>query len=112
LAASRTTDDFHLLTIPFLLSELPALDQRLTAIKNLVWNLPPAHFALLKRLMEHLEQVTDFEESNQMPPQSLAMCFAPSLMRPPSDRGGMDVALINVGKAAKLIKVGAVAETA
>lgn len=41
-----------------------------------------------------------------MPPQSLAMCFAPNLLRPPTDRGGLDVAMINIGKATNLIKVG------
>ncbi|KAI8323889.1 RhoGAP-domain-containing protein, partial [Martensiomyces pterosporus] len=58
-------------------------DERLWAIKDLVHALPTANYTVLKRLVEHLERVTDYEEINHMYGTNLALVFGPSLLRPP-----------------------------
>jgi hypothetical protein len=44
---------------------------------------PKPNYFLLKRLIEHLERITDFEETNHMYATNLAIVFGPSLLRPP-----------------------------
>ncbi|KAF7797130.1 hypothetical protein EIP86_008322 [Pleurotus ostreatoroseus] len=56
-----------------------ALDTRLTNIRHIIHELPRPRFDLLKRLIEHLDKVTDYEESNQMTAESLATVFSPNL---------------------------------
>ncbi|KAJ2843106.1 hypothetical protein IWW36_005669, partial [Coemansia brasiliensis] len=58
-------------------------DERLWAIKDLVHALPAPNYTVLKRLVEHLERVTDYEEINHMYGTNLALVFGPSLLRPP-----------------------------
>ncbi|KAI0629663.1 hypothetical protein C8Q77DRAFT_1141583 [Trametes polyzona] len=50
-------------------------------VREIVRSLPGSNFDLLKRIVEHLERVTDFEESNQMTAESLATVFSPNLLR-------------------------------
>ncbi|KAH9851116.1 hypothetical protein C2E23DRAFT_886858 [Lenzites betulinus] len=50
-------------------------------VREIVRSLPGANFDLLKRIVEHLERVTDYEESNQMTAESLATVFSPNLLR-------------------------------
>ena len=85
--------------------EIDAYETRLYAIRELVWALPKPHFALLRRFVEHLDKVTDYEELNQMPPSSLAIVFAPNLLKPPVEDGGFAASMTNLGHAANLIKV-------
>ncbi|PIA19734.1 RhoGAP-domain-containing protein, partial [Coemansia reversa NRRL 1564] len=56
-------------------------DERLWAIKDLVHALPTTNYTVLKRLVEHLERVTDYEEINHMYGTNLALVFGPSLLR-------------------------------
>ena len=57
------------------------LGTRVANVRDIVHALPPANFELLKRIVEHLEKVTDYEESNQMTAESLSTVFAPNLLR-------------------------------
>ncbi|KAI0352013.1 hypothetical protein OH77DRAFT_829733 [Trametes cingulata] len=54
---------------------------KVSNVRGIVRSLPAANFDLLKRIVEHLERVTDFEESNQMTAESLATVFSPNLLR-------------------------------
>ena len=47
--------------------------------------LPKAHYQLLKYLGQHLERVVHNSSRNKMTPHNLAVVFAPTLMRAPSD---------------------------
>ncbi|KAF9362652.1 rho GTPase-activating protein [Mortierella sp. NVP85] len=57
-------------------------DERLIAMKDLIRTLPPPNYILLKRIIEHLERITDFEEVNHMYAANLAIVFGPTLLRP------------------------------
>ncbi|KAF9165179.1 rho GTPase-activating protein [Actinomortierella ambigua] len=63
-------------------SALEDYDERLMTIKDLVHTLPLPNYLLLKRVIEHLERVTDFEEINHMYATNLAIVFGPTLVRP------------------------------
>ncbi|KAF5377413.1 hypothetical protein D9757_009715 [Collybiopsis confluens] len=63
--------------------KLENLDDRLTNIREIIHNLPRANFDLLKRISEHLDKVTDFEEQNQMTAEALSIVFSPNLLRAP-----------------------------
>ncbi|KAH9922575.1 hypothetical protein B0H21DRAFT_826955 [Amylocystis lapponica] len=61
------------------------LEARLANLRNVVHALPDTNFDLLKRIVEHLERVTDYEENNQMTAESLATVFSPNILRPPGN---------------------------
>lgn len=78
------------------------LNARLACIRHIVRHLPQANFDLLKRVAEHLDKVTDYEEYNQMTAEALAIVFSPNLLRAPKN----DFALIlaNMAYTHKLVK--------
>ncbi|KAI6115749.1 hypothetical protein EDD16DRAFT_1863761, partial [Pisolithus croceorrhizus] len=78
------------------------LNARLACIRHIVHHLPQANFDLLKRIAEHLDKVTDYEEYNQMTAEALAIVFSPNLLRAPKN----DFALIlaNMAYTHKLVK--------
>ncbi|KAG2153395.1 hypothetical protein DEU56DRAFT_727081 [Suillus clintonianus] len=82
--------------------KLENLNSRLACIRSVVHGLPQANFDLLKRVTEHLDRVTDYEEHNQMAAEALAIVFSPNLLRAPQN----DFALIlaNMGHTHKLVK--------
>ncbi|KAJ7036799.1 rho GTPase activating protein 22 [Mycena alexandri] len=82
--------------------QLENLDDRLTSIRTVVQGLPRPHFDLLKRVSEHLDRVADFEESNQMTAEGLAIVFSPNLLRPP--RENFTLILANMAHTHKLVK--------
>ncbi|KAJ7747010.1 rho GTPase activating protein 22 [Mycena metata] len=82
--------------------QLENLDDRLTSIRTVVQGLPRPHFDLLKRVSEHLDRVADFEESNQMTAEGLAIVFSPNLLRPP--RENFSLILANMAHTHKLVK--------
>ncbi|KAF9139731.1 rho GTPase-activating protein [Mortierella sp. GBA39] len=63
-------------------SALGDYDERLLTMKDLIRTLPPPNYILLKRIVEHLERVTDYEEINHMYATNLAIVFGPTLLRP------------------------------
>jgi len=70
-------------------------EQRFAGIRKLVHSLPPPNYSLLKRLMEHLERVTDFEEHNHMTAANLAIVFAPNIIRAPGNDFGLTMSNMN-----------------
>ncbi|KAK9768485.1 hypothetical protein K7432_000825 [Basidiobolus ranarum] len=79
-------------------------DTRLIAIKNLVTALPRPNYVLLKRLTEHLEMVTDYEDVNHMYASNLAIVFGPTLIRPPSGPLCFATSMANLGQQQAIVK--------
>ncbi|KAF1383643.1 hypothetical protein PFLUV_G00133990 [Perca fluviatilis] len=63
--------------------ELPESAERIRAVYQKVEELPPANFNTLERLIFHLVRVAKEEEHNKMSPSSLAIVFAPCILRSP-----------------------------
>ncbi|KAL0966531.1 hypothetical protein UPYG_G00296380 [Umbra pygmaea] len=63
--------------------ELPGQTERLHAIYKKLEELPAANFNTLERLLFHLVRVAKEEEHNRMSANSLAIVFAPCIMRSP-----------------------------
>uniref|UniRef100_A0AAQ4R808 Myosin IXb n=1 Tax=Gasterosteus aculeatus aculeatus TaxID=481459 RepID=A0AAQ4R808_GASAC len=63
--------------------ELPEKAERIRAIYQKVEELPPANYSTLERLIFHLVRVAKEEEHNKMSPSSLAIVFAPCVLRSP-----------------------------
>ncbi|KAG6901253.1 hypothetical protein C0995_014541 [Termitomyces sp. Mi166 len=82
--------------------EFDDLENRLEKIRNVVQGLPRANFDLLRRVAEHLDRVTDFEEQNHMTAEALAIVFSPNLLRAPQN--DFSVILANMGHTHKLVK--------
>ncbi|KAF5354352.1 hypothetical protein D9758_010729 [Tetrapyrgos nigripes] len=78
------------------------LDDRISNLRKLVHRLPQANFDVLKRIMEHLDTVTDFEEHNQMTAEGLSIVWSPNLLRAPQNDFFM--ALSNMPHSHKLVK--------
>uniref|UniRef100_A0A3Q3XK94 Uncharacterized protein n=1 Tax=Mola mola TaxID=94237 RepID=A0A3Q3XK94_MOLML len=63
--------------------ELPEKTERIRAVYQKVDDLPPANYNTLERLVFHLVRVAKEEEHNKMTPNSLAIVFAPCILRSP-----------------------------
>ncbi|KAM8850087.1 unconventional myosin-IXb isoform 3-T3 [Spinachia spinachia] len=63
--------------------ELPEKAERIRAVYQKVDELPPANYSTLERLIFHLVRVAKEEEHNKMSPSSLAIVFAPCVLRSP-----------------------------
>ncbi|XP_075467349.1 unconventional myosin-IXb isoform X3 [Ascaphus truei] len=63
--------------------ELPGKQEQLCAIYKVLGQLPQAHYNTLERLIFHLVKVAVMEDVNRMSPNSLAIVFAPCLLRCP-----------------------------
>ncbi|TKS79486.1 Unconventional myosin-IXb [Collichthys lucidus] len=61
--------------------ELPERAERIRAVYQKVDELPPANYNTLERLIFHLVRVAKEEEHNKMSPSSLAIVFAPCILR-------------------------------
>ncbi|KAF9433194.1 hypothetical protein BGZ76_009766, partial [Entomortierella beljakovae] len=62
---------------------LPHTDGKFNVFQDLLDRMPFAHYATLKKLLEHLNRVTDNEHINLMTPKNLSVVFGPTLMRNP-----------------------------
>lgn len=78
-------------------SEIEHLEPRLAKIRQLLRELPAPNFDLLKRLFEHLDKITDYEELNQMTSHSLSIVIGPNILRAPRD--DFAVTMSNMGHA-------------
>ncbi|KAF9784053.1 hypothetical protein BJ322DRAFT_1109900 [Thelephora terrestris] len=78
-------------------AKIESLEPRLANIRRLLRELPAANFDLLKRLFEHLDKVTDYEELNQMTSHSLSIVIGPNILRAPRD--DFAVTMSNMGQA-------------
>ncbi|XP_040910848.1 unconventional myosin-IXb isoform X2 [Toxotes jaculatrix] len=63
--------------------ELPEKAERIRAVYQKVDELPPANYNTLERLIFHLVRVAKEEDHNKMSPSSLAIVFAPCILRSP-----------------------------
>ncbi|XP_041804694.1 unconventional myosin-IXb isoform X2 [Chelmon rostratus] len=63
--------------------ELPEKAERIRAVYQKIDELPPANYNTLERLIFHLVRVAKEEEHNKMSPSSLAIVFAPCILRSP-----------------------------
>uniref|UniRef100_A0A672ZM52 Myosin IXb n=1 Tax=Sphaeramia orbicularis TaxID=375764 RepID=A0A672ZM52_9TELE len=63
--------------------EFPERSERIRAVYQKVDELPPANYNTLERLIFHLVRVAKEEEHNKMSPSSLAIVFAPCILRSP-----------------------------
>ncbi|XP_026169113.1 unconventional myosin-IXb isoform X2 [Mastacembelus armatus] len=64
-------------------TELPEKAERIRAIYQKIDELPPANYNTLERLIFHLVRVAKEEEHNKMSAGSLAIVFAPCVLRSP-----------------------------
>ncbi|KAM4739642.1 unconventional myosin-IXb isoform 2-T2 [Anableps anableps] len=64
--------------------ELPEKQEQLQAIYKVLEELPTANFNTLERLIFHLVRVSKEEAHNRMSPNSLAIVFAPCILRCPN----------------------------
>ncbi|XP_045907554.1 unconventional myosin-IXb-like isoform X2 [Micropterus dolomieu] len=64
-------------------TELPESTERIRAVYTKVDELPSANYNTLERLIFHLVRVAKEEEHNKMSPSSLAIVFAPCILRSP-----------------------------
>lgn len=62
-------------------SELSETTERVSTLMSLIKKLPPAHHAMLERLIFHLALVAQREQFNRMSASSLAIVFAPCVLR-------------------------------
>uniref|UniRef100_A0A3B3XL47 Myosin IXb n=1 Tax=Poecilia mexicana TaxID=48701 RepID=A0A3B3XL47_9TELE len=62
-------------------AELPENQERIRAVYQKVDELPPANYHTLERLIFHLVKVAKEEKHNKMSPTSLAIVFAPCILR-------------------------------
>ncbi|KAG7523790.1 rho GTPase-activating protein 29-like isoform X1 [Solea senegalensis] len=58
------------------------LNRVLFKIKDLLRQLPPAHYRTLQFLIEHLHRVTERSEENKMTASNLGIIFGPTLIKP------------------------------
>ncbi|KAH8103500.1 hypothetical protein BXZ70DRAFT_925997 [Cristinia sonorae] len=79
------------------------LETRLSNVRAVVHSLPDANFSLLRRLMEHLDRVTDYEEHNQMTADSLSTVFSPNLLR--SSNNDIGFFFANMSAAHRAVKL-------
>lgn len=69
--------------------QIQDFEARLKAVRKVIHELPVNSMYLLRRVCEHLDRVTDYEEQNQMTAEALAVIFNPSLLRPPTNNFGL-----------------------
>lgn len=100
-SASKLQPLFHEPISPRV-SEIESLEPRLAKIRRLLRELPAANFDLLKRLFEHLDRVTDYEELNQMTSHSLSIVIGPNILRAPRD--DFAVTMSNMGHAHNVVR--------
>lgn len=84
-------------------SELSESADRVSTILSLIKKLPIAHHALLERLIFHLALVAQKEDSNRMSAGSLAIVFAPCVLRTNRNVPAQD-SLNDIGRQTKCIE--------
>lgn len=80
-------------------------EDRLYAIRDIIWDFPRAHFELLKRISEHLALVCDEGTHNLMAPHNIGLVFGTSLLNPPPGPSSVAESFGNIGKAAHIVKI-------
>lgn len=85
-------------------AELPERSERIRAVYQKVDELPPSNFNTLERLIFHLVKVAKEEEHNKMTPSSLAIVFAPCILRSP-DSNDPFLGMKDVGKITMCVEI-------
>ncbi|XP_060901288.1 unconventional myosin-IXb-like isoform X2 [Labrus mixtus] len=85
-------------------AELPEESERIRAVYQKLDELPPANFNTLERLIFHLVRVAKEEEHNKMTPSSLAIVFAPCILRSP-DVNDPFLGMKDISKTTKCVEV-------
>lgn len=84
-------------------SELSETADRISTLMSLIKKLPPSHHALLERLVFHLALVAQREQFNRMSASSLAIVFAPCVLRTNRQIPAQD-SLNDIGRQTKCIE--------
>uniref|UniRef100_A0A8C6UX19 Myosin IXb n=1 Tax=Neogobius melanostomus TaxID=47308 RepID=A0A8C6UX19_9GOBI len=85
-------------------AELPERSEQIRAVYQKVDELPPSNYNTLERLIFHLVRVAKEEEHNKMTSSSLAIVFAPCIMRSP-DSSDPFLTMKDVGKITTCVDV-------
>ncbi|CAD6890843.1 unnamed protein product [Tilletia controversa] len=80
-------------------------DARMHALRDLIWDLPKAHFDVLRRIIEHLARVVEEGQHNKMFQHNIGLVFATSLLNPPPAPDSLTRSFANVGKAAHIVSI-------
>ncbi|XP_061776818.1 unconventional myosin-IXb isoform X2 [Nerophis ophidion] len=84
--------------------ELPERSERIRAVYQKVDDLPLANYNTLERLIFHLVRVANEEDHNKMSPNSLAIVFAPCILRSP-DSDDPFLGMKDVGKTTMCVEI-------
>ena len=68
--------------------------EKLRAVQAILQLLPPINYDCFERLVFHMAQICQLEQNNKMSPQSLAIVFAPVLLRSPEDMPLIELAKV------------------
>lgn len=79
-------------------------DERLYAMRDIIWKMPRCHFDVLRRTAEHLARVVEEGEINKMLAHNVALVFGTSLLNPPPGPSSVAIGFGNLGKAANVVK--------
>lgn len=74
------------------------------ALKELIHRLPVPNFSMLKRLIEHLEKITDYEATNHMYAHNLAIVFGPNVLQPIPSAMSFASSMNDLGKVQTIIR--------
>ncbi|XP_063074529.1 unconventional myosin-IXb isoform X2 [Engraulis encrasicolus] len=85
-------------------AELPEQHEQLRAVYRLTEELPQSHFNTLERLVFHLVRVAREEQHNRMSANSLAIVFAPCILRCP-DSSDPFLSMKDVGKTTTCVEI-------
>ncbi|SNX82548.1 related to BEM2 - GTPase-activating protein [Melanopsichium pennsylvanicum] len=79
-------------------------DDRLYAMRDIIWKMPKFHFDVLRRTAEHLARVVEEAEANKMLAHNIALVFGTSLLNPPPGPSSVAIGFGNLGQAANVVK--------
>ncbi|XP_076149808.1 unconventional myosin-IXb isoform X1 [Alosa pseudoharengus] len=85
-------------------AELPDKPDQLHAMYRTIEELPPSHYNTLERLVFHLVRVARGEEHNRMSTNSLAIVFAPCILRSPNSTDPF-LSMKDVGKTTMCVEI-------
>ncbi|CEH15012.1 Chimaerin and related Rho GTPase activating proteins [Ceraceosorus bombacis] len=80
-------------------------EDRLYAIRDIIWEFPQPHFEVLRRMSEHLARICEEGERNLMAPHNIGLVFGTSLLNPPPGPASVAQSFGNIGKAAHIVKL-------
>ncbi|XP_060678355.1 rho GTPase-activating protein 15-like, partial [Hemiscyllium ocellatum] len=79
--------------------------ERVEVMKQLVGNLPQPNHDTMRAMFRHMQRVVEHSHTNRMSPQSLAIVFGPTLLRPEKDFLNMAVHTLYQNQVVELILI-------